>query len=104
MSILSITFHTVENKMDEWDIYLENDLHQMVDNLLDVQQYILSEVQSNMISEGKNTNLFLVFDDDEMRTQFMESEMLNLEERINRRFGDQVLIFATFLDPKKKRF
>jgi len=104
MSILSITFHTIENKIEEWDIYVENDLHQMIENLLDVEQYILSEVQSDMVSEGKNTNLFLVFDNDEMRDQFMESEMLNLEERVNMRFGEQVMIFPTFLNPKKKRF
>ena len=104
MSILSITFHTIENKIEEWDIYVESDLHQMVENLLDVEKYILSEVKSDMVDEGKNTNLFLVFDNDEMRDQFMESELVNLEERIAHRFGPTVMIFPTFLDPKKKRF
>ncbi|WP_034981477.1 DUF4286 family protein [Epilithonimonas tenax] len=104
MSILSITFHTIENKIDEWDIYVENDLHQMVENLLDVEKYILSEVRSDMVDEGKNTNLFLVFDNDLMRDQFMESELVNLEERIAQKFGQTVMVFPTFLDPKKTRF
>ena len=56
MSILSITFHTIENKIEEWDLYVESDLHQMVENLLDVEKYILSEVRSDMLGEGKNTN------------------------------------------------
>lgn len=103
MSILSITFHTVENKIQEWDIYLENDLHQLVENLLEVEQYVLSEVQSELIDEGKNTNLFLVFDNDERRDRFMQTEMPNLQERILAKFGEQVIIFATFLDPKRKR-
>lgn len=103
MSILSITFHTVENKIQEWDIYLENDLHQLVENLLDVEQYVLSEVQSELIDEGKNTNLFLVFDNDERRDRFMQTEMPNLQERILAKFGEQVIIFPTFLDPKRKR-
>ena len=104
MSILSVTFHTTEDRIEEWDLYVENDLHQMVENLLDVEQYILSEVQSDMVSEGKNTNLFLVFDNDEMRDQFIESELVNLEERIAHRFGSEVMVFPTFLNPKKKRF
>ena len=104
MSILSITFHTIENKIEEWDIYVESDLHQMVENLLDVEKYILSEVRSDMLGEGKNTNLLLIFDNDDMRDQFMESELVNLEERINTRFGEYVMVFPTFLDQKKKRF
>jgi len=104
MSILSITFHATENRIEEWDIYLENELHQMVENLLDVEKYILSEVHSDMLNEGKNTNLFLMFDNAEIRDQFMESEMLNLAERINHRFGEEVMIFPTFLNSKKKRF
>jgi len=104
MSILSITFHTIEDRIKEWDLYVDNDLHQMVENLIDVEKYILSEVHSDMVNEGKNTNLFLMFDNAEIRDQFMESEMVNLAERINQRFGEEVMIFPTFLNSKKKRF
>lgn len=104
MSILSITFHATDNRVEEWDIYLENELHQMVENLLDVEKYILSEVHSDMLNEGKNTNLFLMFDNAEIRDQFMESEMVNLAEIINQRFGEEVMIFPTFLNSRKKRF
>ena len=104
MSILSITFHTVKDRIKEWDLYVDNDLHQMVENLIDVEKYILSEVHSDMVNEGKNTNLFLLFDNAEIRDQFMESEMVNLAERINQRFGEEVMIFPTFLNSKKKRF
>ena len=103
MSILSITFHTTENQITEWDLYLDNELHQMVENLIDVDQYILSEVESDMLNEGKNTNLLLIFADDTLRNDFMESEMLNIEERISKKFGPEVVIFPTFLNPKKKQ-
>lgn len=103
MSILSITFHTIENKIEEWDIYVQNDLHLMIENLLDVEKYILSEVHSDMLSEGKNTNLLLIFENDEMRNQFMESEMVNLAERLHMRFGEEVMVFPTFLNPIKIR-
>ena|SRR6218665_2037831 len=103
MSILSITFHATDNRVEEWDIYLENELHQMVENLLDVEKYIFSEVHSDMLNEGKNTNLFLMFDNSEIRDQFMESEMVNLAEIINQRFGEEVMIFPTFLNSRKKR-
>lgn len=104
MSILSITFHATDNRVEEWDLYLENELHQMVENLLDVEKYILSEVHSDMLNEGKNTNLFLLFDNDEIRNQFMESELVNIEERILQKFGPEVMVFPTFLNPRKKRF
>ncbi len=104
MSILSITFHTTNNSITEWNEYLDNELHQMVENLLDVEKYILSEVDSGMVNEGLNTNLFLWFDNDMLRNQFMESELLNLEERIAQRFGSEVMIFPTFLNPKQRRF
>ncbi|SHJ93235.1 DUF4286 family protein [Epilithonimonas mollis] len=104
MSILSITFHTTENRIQDWDEYMENELHQMIENLIDVDKYVLSDVYSEMINEGKNTNLFLWFDSDRLRNEFMENEMLNIEEIILQKFGSEVMIFPTFLDPKKKRF
>ena len=104
MSILSITFHTIENKIEEWDLYVESDLHQMVENLLDVEKYILSEVESDMITEGKNTNLLLIFDSTEKRSDFIEIEFKNITERIEAKFGQEVMIFETFLNPLMKRF
>ncbi|MPN29979.1 hypothetical protein SDC9_177436 [bioreactor metagenome] len=104
MSILSITFHSTENIKNDWENYLENELHQMVENLFDVEKYILSEVNSEMINEGTNTNLLLVFDDDEKRLDFLEIEMKNIEERITGKFGEEVMVFVTFLNPRKSRF
>ncbi len=104
MSVLSITFHTTENIGNEWENYLENELHQMIENLMDVEKYILSEVESEMINEGKNTNLLLIFDNDEKREDFTEIELKNITEIIEAKFGENVMIFKTFLNPKKLRF
>lgn len=103
MSVLSITFHTTENLSAAWEKYLVEDLHQMVENLLDAEKYLLSEVESDMISEGKNTNLLLMFENIEKRQDFIEIELPNITERIEKEFGDQVMIFQTPLNPRKSR-
>ena len=104
MSFLSLTFHNTESINKEWENYLGNDLHQMIENLMDVEKYILSEVQSDMINEGKNTNLLLIFDNDEKRQDFIEIELINITDRIESRFGENVMIFQTLLNPKNSRF
>ncbi len=103
MSILSITFHATENQLEKWDYYVENNLQAMVENLMEVDKYILSEVGSDMINEGKNTNLLLIFDREELREQFIINELENIAERIYKEFGEEVMIFQTFLNPKKHR-
>ncbi|MBU3048869.1 DUF4286 family protein, partial [Chryseobacterium indologenes] len=75
----------------------------MTENLMDVNKYILSEVHSDYIDEGKNYNLLLVFDNDELRNDFLESELKNIAERIEAQFGQEVLIFDTLLNPKKSK-
>ncbi len=104
MSVLSITFHTTESINDQWDQYLETQLHPMVENLLDAEKYIISEVESDMINEGKNTNLLLIFVDHEKRQDFVEIELINITERIQKEFAENVMIFKTYLNPKKSRF
>ena len=103
MSILSITFHAVENVRAEWENYTTNTLVELAENLMDVERYILSEVHSNMINEGSNTNLLLMFENDDYRMDFLQSEFLNIEERIQNEFGDQVMVFMTLLNPKIAR-
>lgn len=102
MSVLSITFHCTKDNIEEWENYVDDTLVLMTENLLDVEKYILSEVHSDFIEDGKNYNLLLIFDDEEKRTEFMESELLNISERIEKKFGQEVMIFNTFLNPKKK--
>ncbi|GEN67814.1 MULTISPECIES: DUF4286 family protein [Chryseobacterium] len=104
MSILSITFHCTKNNLEEWENYIDETLVVMTENLMDVNKYILSEVHSDYIEDGKNYNLLLVFDNDELRNDFIESELKNIAERVETKFGQEVIIFNTFLNPKKSRF
>ncbi|MDM1554830.1 DUF4286 family protein [Chryseobacterium indologenes] len=103
MSVLSITFHCTKNNLEEWENYIDETLILMTENLMDVNKYILSEVHSDYIDEGKNYNLLLVFDNDELRNDFLESELKNIAERIETKFGQEVLIFDTLLNPKKSK-
>jgi hypothetical protein len=104
MSLLSITFHCTKNNLEEWENYIDETLVLMTENLMDVSKYILSEVHSDYIEEGKNYNLLLIFDNDELREDFVKSELQNIAERIEAKFGHEVMIFNTLLNPKKTRF
>jgi len=100
---MSITFHSVKSRLEEWEKYVDETLTLMTENLMDVNKYILSEIQSDYIEEGKNYNLLLIFDDEEKRQDFMDSELLNISERIEKQFGQDVMIFNTFLNPIQYR-
>lgn len=104
MSVLSLTFHCTASATKEWENYMNDELKLMVENLMDVEKYILSEVESEMINEGKNTNLLLVFDDEDKREDFIGIELKNITERIELKFGNEVMIFKTFLNPNSSRF
>lgn len=101
MSILSITFHTTQNALEKWENYTRNTLSLLIDNLMDVDNYILSDVESEMINEGKNTNLLLIFSNNELKNDFLQSELLNIQERIEKEFGEEAIIFVTHLNPQK---
>ncbi|MEN5307592.1 DUF4286 family protein [Chryseobacterium cucumeris] len=103
MSVLSITFHCTKDNLEEWENYIDETLVLMTENLMDVNKYILSEVHIDFIEEGKNYNLLLIFDNDELREDFIKSELLNISERIEKKFGQEVMVFNTFLNPKKSR-
>ena len=104
MSVLSITFHTVESELNNWEQYVDTELIELVENLYDVEKYILSQVETEMLTEDKNTNLLLVFESDVKRQEFTETELLNISERIGKQFGETVMIFITQLNTKKSRF
>ena len=70
----------------------------MAGNLYDVEKFILSDVESEMLSEGRNTNLLLIFETAELRASFLENEFENIQDRISHRFGDQVMVFETLLN------
>lgn len=103
MSVLSITFHCTKDRLEEWEKYVDETLVVLTENLMDVDKYILSEVHSDFIEDGKNYNLLLIFDNEEKRIDFMESEILNISEIIEKKFGQEVMIFNTFLNPKQTR-
>lgn len=75
----------------------------MIENLYDVEKYIISTVESERISEGQNTNLLLVFESKEIRASFMENELVNLVEHVEKRFNEEVMVFVTALNPSKSR-
>lgn len=102
-SVLSLTFHCPEHLLNQWKKYVDEQLSLLADNLMDVDQYYLSEVQSEMVNEGKNYNLLLIFSNADLRDDFLESELKNIEERIFSEFGSDVMLFETLLNPLKIR-
>ena len=104
MSLLSLTFHCPETHLEEWEKYVDETLVLLAENLMEVEKYVLSEVHTDMIDEGKNYNLLLFFEDKDLRDQFLENEFKNIQEHVEKEFGENVMIFQTFLYPKKSRF
>lgn len=104
MSLLSLTFHATDTVKEQWLEFMETDLHLMAENLMQVDGYFLSDIESDMIQEGHNSNLLLIFSDKELRDQFMVNELVNIQERITGRFGTEVMLFHSFINQKHSRF
>ncbi|MBW8362287.1 MAG: DUF4286 family protein [Kaistella sp.] len=104
MKVLSLTFHSTSNIGTEWENFVQNDMVRMAESLPDVKKYLLSEVETDMISEGRNTNLLLVFGEDENRRNFLENDLKNIAEELDAKFGGDVLIFDTLLNPINSNF
>lgn len=104
MNVVSLTFHTPEKHFEAWSQFMEEDLPALADNLFDVEKYMLAEVESEMITEGRNTNLLLFFESEEKRTEFLQIELENIAEILRSNFGEDIMIFTTMLQPKKLRF
>lgn len=98
MSLLSLTFHTEQKTLETFEAYTKNELKKMIENLIQVDKYYFSEVASEYIDEGKNFNLLLIFDDENLRSEFIMNELKNINDHIEKSFGQSVMIFQTELD------
>ena len=103
MSVLSVTFHTIESELQNWNNFVKTDLKKIIENLYDAEKYILSEVETEMLTEGKNTNLLIVFENQQKREEFLSTELINISERIAQKFGENVMIFVTKLNPFQQK-
>lgn len=103
MSVLSVTFHTIESELQNWSNFVKTDLIKIIKNLYDAEKYILSEVETEMLTEGKNTNLLIVFENQQKREEFLSTELVNISERIAQKFGENVMIFVTKLNPFQQK-
>ena len=103
MSVLSVTFHTIESELQNWNNFVKTDLIKIIENLYDAEKYILSEVETEMLTEGKNTNLLIVFENQQKREEFLSTELINISERIAQKFGENVMIFVTKLNPFQQK-
>lgn len=104
MVILSITFHTAASHFQEWALFIEDELVEFLNPTNSSEKYLLSEVESEMLAEGKNTNLLLFFENEERKQQFLQTEFTMLENQVLSIFGDSVMIFKTHLHLKKSRW
>ena len=59
MAILSITFHIEETELLKWNEYLKSVIISDLKNIN--KKYLLTEVESEMLSEGKNTNIHNIY-------------------------------------------
>lgn len=101
MAILSITFHIEENHINDWRNYLIEDFIPHIHTL--GQQFLLSDVDTEMLSEGKNTNLLLFFGNEEERETFINQSLPKTSQILMEKFGQNILIFKTLLNSLAKK-
>lgn len=97
MSLLSITFHCPEPLLGQWEKYLSEQLVSHIENY-DLDEYILSEVYTEMITEGKNYNLLIFFKSKSDRNAFINQKFRLLQDTIKSVFGEDIMIFETHLN------
>lgn len=101
MTTLSVTFHCTALELENWKNYLNAEFLELIDKLNHVENFIFSEVHTEMIQEGKNFNLFLFFNNEEVRDAFIENELKSITEKVENKFANEVMVFLTFLHPIK---
>lgn len=97
MHILSFTFHSEEQSVENWKIYMEDYLIKSLENLENIKDFFLSKVENEMIHEGENFNLLLFFDSENSSKDFLEKDFTKLFGEIENEFENKVLIFRTEL-------
>lgn len=97
MYLLSITFHVPYNLAESWGNFRKNILRTWID--LQEIPYHLTEIESEMVTEGKNTNLILFFENSESRELFFEKKIIKIESTVEGQFSDQVMLFVSKLNP-----
>lgn len=98
MHAVSLTFHCTPDHVEKWETFAHETLTLLADNLLQAENYYLSEVASDFITEGKNYNLLILFETEELRQEFFLHELPNITERVEKAFGQEVMIFDSKLN------
>lgn len=98
MSALSITFHFNENRLQEWNNNLLISLQSLINDTPQVKDFIISEVHTEYIEEGKNYNILLFFSDENARESFLSQQLAMLDQSITQQFGNNIMLFATPLN------
>lgn len=99
MKLISVTFHIVETCLPRWKSFLKDELIGWLENNKEIGQYLFTEVQSDLVAEGINFNLLLIFKDEDSRNRFVELELQKILDLLHPHFGSQeVMVFQTFLN------
>ena len=104
MSALSITFHFTEAKIHEWNNNLLQSLESLIEDSLHIKNFMISEVHTDYIDEGKNYNVLLFFDDLGERENFMSGQLASLDRAIDEQFGNEIMLFVTPLNKISSSF
>lgn len=100
MSILSLTYHCTESFLDKWEVFFTEQFPQLIEKHINTEKYILSEVHTEMIQEGKNYNLLVFFHSQEKRQDFLDKEYSHIQSYIMQEFGQEVMDFVTLLNQR----
>lgn len=100
MAILSITFHIEENRITDWNNYVNHNLVPHIQSL--GLPFLLSNVDTEMLSEGQNNNLLLFFNNNNEREDFIQNDFQKLCDPAMQEFQKDIIIFKTLLNSLAK--
>lgn len=101
MKILSLTFHSIETILPHWKLFFSSELTHYIEGMKDIGRLIFSEVETEILNEGKNYNVLLFFENEISRNSFLTDEFPKLEDYIFKHFGNDVMVFKTYINPIK---
>lgn len=98
MAILSVSFHATPEKIEDWKVYLQGSVMPWAKNFCGEKRVLLSEIETEVVAEGKNYNLLLFFDNATLRNHFFDEKIALLIKDITATFGNEVVVFPSKLN------
>lgn len=94
----SLTLHYTPEISEKWKEFRGAAFRKHIESLTGCTEYFCSEIITDMAQDGGSDSLLLGFDSAEALSDFKETELYLLEEKLQHLFGTNLLLFKTHLN------